>query len=183
MQRGTLKYGVAVTIAVKNQFGITGNFTLSTGLQPQTGWGFVNLTSVNTTSQYRITASPDLAIGDQLAWGNITPSGTATINPDATYTASVNAGLFEVEANDGTGWGAQGLQTIANYGQNGTGSHNIPPSLGHYVTTRQFSLLEMVSREWGSEFRAPDHRVYNFDGGARGFDSTDQGQTGIYRKH
>ena len=46
------------------------------------------------------------------------------------------------------------------------------------VTTRSFSLEEMVAREWGSSFRAPDHRIYTFAG--RGFDSTDIGFTGIY---
>lgn len=58
----------------------------------------------------------------------------------------------------------------------------LPPSLGKPVTTRQYNLTEMVIREWGSEFKAPDHGVYQFDGGARRFDSTDQGTTGIYRK-
>jgi PASTA domain len=51
---------------------------------------------------------------------------------------------------------------------------------GLKVTTRQFSLEEMVSREWGSSFRAPDHRIYNFTG--RSFDSTDIGTTGIYQR-
>lgn len=55
----------------------------------------------------------------------------------------------------------------------------LPPNLGRQVTSRQFSLLEMVSREWGSSFRAPDHRIYNFP--MRSFDSTDIGTTGIYR--
>lgn len=57
----------------------------------------------------------------------------------------------------------------------------LPASLGRQVTTRQFSLLEMVSREWGSSFRAPDHRIYNFANGLRSFDSTDIGTTGIYK--
>jgi hypothetical protein len=60
-------------------------------------------------------------------------------------------------------------------------SKPIPPSNGLPVTTRTFSLLEMVSRAWGSEFRAPDHGVYEF-GGYRRFDSTDMQNTGIYRK-
>jgi hypothetical protein len=51
--------------------------------------------------------------------------------------------------------------------------------LGFPVSTRTFSLLEMVSREWGPEFRAPDHRVYRFTG--RDYDSTDLGSTGIYQ--
>jgi len=58
----------------------------------------------------------------------------------------------------------------------------IPQGLGTPVTTRNFSLLEMVSRAWGSEFKAPDHGIYVFDGGVRRFDSTDMGTTGFYRR-
>jgi hypothetical protein len=56
----------------------------------------------------------------------------------------------------------------------------LPASLGRPVTSRQFSWKEMVIRQWGSEYAAPDHRVYQFSGG-RNFDSTDLGVTGIYR--
>ncbi len=56
-----------------------------------------------------------------------------------------------------------------------------PVNLGYPVTSRDFSWLEMVNRQWGSEYRAPDHRIYEFSNG-RGFDSTDIGQTGIYRR-
>jgi hypothetical protein len=55
------------------------------------------------------------------------------------------------------------------------------PSLGYRVSQRTFSLEEMVSREWGPNFRAPDHRIYEFSNG-RAFDSTDLGNTGIYQK-
>lgn len=55
------------------------------------------------------------------------------------------------------------------------------PQLGKQVTFRQFSLLEMVERSWGAQFRAPDHGIYEFSGGRR-FDSTDLGDTGIYRR-
>lgn len=51
--------------------------------------------------------------------------------------------------------------------------------LGFPVSTRAFSLLEMVAREWGPQFRSPDHQIYNFSYG-RSFDSTDLGSTGIY---
>jgi len=57
----------------------------------------------------------------------------------------------------------------------------IPASNGLPVTTRNFSLKEMVVREWGSEFSAPDHGAYQFSNGRR-FDSTDLGETGIYRR-
>lgn len=60
----------------------------------------------------------------------------------------------------------------------------LPPlnsALGQPVTSREFSLLEMVERAWGAEFAAPDHGVYEFSNGRR-FDSTDLGTTGIYRR-
>lgn len=57
----------------------------------------------------------------------------------------------------------------------------IDPSLGTAPTTRQFSLMEMVERSWGSEFKAPDHGIYQFSNGKR-FDSTDMGTTGFYRR-
>lgn len=56
-----------------------------------------------------------------------------------------------------------------------------PSNLGYKVTTRNFSLLEMVTRQWGGEFRAPDHRVYVWSND-RAFDSTDMTSNGIYRK-
>lgn len=55
----------------------------------------------------------------------------------------------------------------------------IPPQLGKPVTTRTFSWADMAQRAWGSEFRAPDHRIYQFSGGNYK-DSTDLGTTGIY---
>ena len=55
----------------------------------------------------------------------------------------------------------------------------VPPELGLPVITRQFSWNEMARRSWGSEFSAPDRRVYEFSNG-RGFDSTDRGDTGFY---
>ena len=52
-------------------------------------------------------------------------------------------------------------------------------NLGGKVTTRNISWTDLCSRAWGSEFRAPDHGVYEFSGG-RKYDSTDPGITGIY---
>jgi hypothetical protein len=54
------------------------------------------------------------------------------------------------------------------------------PALGNQVTSRQFSLAEMVERAWGAEYAAPDHGIYEMSNGRR-FDSTDMGTTGIYR--
>lgn len=57
----------------------------------------------------------------------------------------------------------------------------LPASLGKPVTTRTFSWKDMVIRQWGSEYAAPDHRIYNWSNG-RSFDSTDLGTTGIYNR-
>ena len=54
-----------------------------------------------------------------------------------------------------------------------------PTLLGQKVATRNISWLDLVVRTWGSEWAAPDHRIYVFSNG-RAFDSTDKGSTGIY---
>jgi hypothetical protein len=55
----------------------------------------------------------------------------------------------------------------------------IPPELGSRVSTKTISWLDQVMKAWGSEFHAPDHRIYQF-GGGNNKDSTDMGLTGIY---
>lgn len=52
-------------------------------------------------------------------------------------------------------------------------------NLGSPVSTRTISWNDQCSRAWGSEFKAPDHKIYQFSGN-RNFDSTDMGSTGIY---
>lgn len=42
-------------------------------------------------------------------------------------------------------------------------------NLGSPVTSRTVSGLDLASRAWGSEFRAPDHNMYKFSNG-RGYD-------------
>jgi len=54
-------------------------------------------------------------------------------------------------------------------------------NLGYPVTTRSYSYLDLVMRQWGSEFKAPDHGIYEFSNSRR-FDSTDQGTTGLYSR-
>jgi hypothetical protein len=55
----------------------------------------------------------------------------------------------------------------------------IPPELGSQVSTRSYTWSEIPQRAWGSEFRAPDHGIYEFSNG-RKFDSTDKYKTGVY---
>lgn len=54
-----------------------------------------------------------------------------------------------------------------------------PNNLGAPVSWRNISWEDLVRRAWGSEYSAPDHKVYQFSGG-RDYDSTDLGSTGIY---
>lgn len=91
-------------------------------LVPPTGLIFQTLSSINTTSAYTITATPSLAVGDQLeAAGNSAGTAAAptglTLNADATFSfSSGNTPTnFYVRAYDGTNkvWGAWALQTVA----------------------------------------------------------------------
>lgn len=52
-------------------------------------------------------------------------------------------------------------------------------NLGNLVSTRDYNWLEMCQVAWGSEFYAPDHKIYLWSNG-RAFDSSDKGLTGIY---
>lgn len=110
--RGTLKYGnqnVIVTTSVDGASNPT-----SQPLLPQTGWNYVNLVNPLATSGARITATPDLAGGDQLAYGDVSPSGTVTVAADASFVATTTVGQFAVEINDGTAWGGFAIQSLAN---------------------------------------------------------------------
>jgi hypothetical protein len=55
----------------------------------------------------------------------------------------------------------------------------IPPELGSHVSTRTINWSDEAQKAWGSEFRTPDHGVYEFSNGTKK-DSTDKGLTGIY---
>lgn len=56
-----------------------------------------------------------------------------------------------------------------------------PYNLGAPVTSRSVSWMDLAMRAWGSEYRAPDKNSYQFSNG-RGFDSSDTGATGFYKK-
>ena len=53
--------------------------------------------------------------------------------------------------------------------------------LGVKVTSRSISWLDLVTRSWGTEFRAPDRRIYRFSGG-NNKDSTDMTSNGFYKR-
>lgn len=52
-------------------------------------------------------------------------------------------------------------------------------NLGAKVVTRTLSWRDLAERAWGSRLNAPDPGIYEFSNN-RKFDSTDQGNTGLY---
>ena len=58
----------------------------------------------------------------------------------------------------------------------------LDPKINFNVTTRDYSVYDMVVRAWGSEYNIPDRGAYEFSNGRR-FDSTDKNNTGIYRNN
>jgi hypothetical protein len=115
--RGPALYGIPISVSVLTNTGLQSFFTYVAGLTPQQGWAYVNLTSINTVAAYRLTTTPDLSIGDQVAWGNISPvTGTVTVAADASFTTNGNTAqfYFEVNTGDGSGWDQPALQIITN---------------------------------------------------------------------
>lgn len=113
VSRGASKYGVGVNLVVTNGSGSSSTPYALTSIQPQSGWAFVNVGTPNTTAAYRVTASPDVASGDQAAWGNLVGTGSVTLNSDLTFSADAGVTAFDVEFwTSGDGWGSVGTQTI-----------------------------------------------------------------------
>jgi hypothetical protein len=110
--RGALKYGTQNVVVTSSTGGSSTPSAQS--FSPQTGWSYVNLVAPLASTGQRITSTPDLAGGDQLAWGDIAPSGSVTVTSDASFTAGTGVGQFSVECNDGTGWGGFAVQFVAN---------------------------------------------------------------------
>lgn len=81
--------------------------------------GGVLLTSINSTSDYRITSTADLIVGDRIELLSATggPITDITINPDATFTlvlgSTVSSFLVRVWSITDQDWGGNGTQFIA----------------------------------------------------------------------
>lgn len=116
LARGSNKYGTAVNVQLTTSTSTNSNvYTGITGLLPQSGWGYMDLTTPNSTSANRITAVADLAAGDQLAYDN--QSGQVTVYSDATFAVGSSVTSFNVEAwFTGNGWGTAAAQTLGTGG-------------------------------------------------------------------
>lgn len=110
-------YTTTYTVTVSGQT----STAVSATLQPPAGLIFQTLASINPTSSQRITATPDLVVGDQLeaagdALGTTAVPTGLSLNSDATYqfAAGDTPANFWVRAYDGTAkvWGAWAEQTV-----------------------------------------------------------------------
>jgi len=112
--RGSLGYGYAVPVVVTTALGLTASYSLTTGLTPQSGWVATAISTPNPTAGYRMTSVPDLAAGDEIAVGNIVPSGTVTLYSDGTFACTFDVAQFTAEVwTTGGGWGTQAVQIIS----------------------------------------------------------------------
>jgi hypothetical protein len=64
--RGTLKFGTQALVVTNGSSQVSNSVDLT--LLPISGWDYVNLSTPNATSSYRLTATADLASGDQVSW-------------------------------------------------------------------------------------------------------------------
>lgn len=110
---GNNRYGVNVPIVVRDSGG-TSSSAYNVQIQPASGVNYVSLSGTLASSGDRITATPDLASGDQVEWSNVV-GGTisdVTVNADASFVASSGVISFDVRVNDGTGWGTYATQLL-----------------------------------------------------------------------
>lgn len=89
----------------------------------------VVLTSPLAAPELRLTAIPDLEPGDMLIWWDVLPSGDVSIEPDASFNASLDVQTFEVEVHVANlGYGEAVTQSlIGNYelGVNFSAVHSV----------------------------------------------------------
>lgn len=106
----SLKYGAATCIVT-----VSGNNgTLGITITPPDARSYVDLTSVSTSSAYRITATGGLVAGDQIEVVSVSGGSISdvTLNPDATWDAASGVTSFDIrvwDSMDAT-WGPTATQ-------------------------------------------------------------------------
>lgn len=102
-----------------------------------TGYEYVVLTNPLVAPEFRITAIPDLDVGDMLIWFNVSPSGDVSIEPDGSFNASLDVQSFDVEVH------------VANLGYGDAVTQDLVGTyefLGAYGASHTASLTKRVSR-------------------------------------
>jgi len=111
---GTNKFGAAYTVVVRDNALVASNsYAGITGLLPaNSGLSYVDLGTPNATAAYRLTASADLASGDQIEWDN--KGGLVTVATDGTFTAGPGVSSFSFRVwTSGSGYGPSATQLTA----------------------------------------------------------------------
>lgn len=111
---GTNKFGAAYNVIVTDDGGIPSNtYAGITGLLPaNSGLSYVDIGTPNTTAAYRLTASADLASGDQVEYDN--KGGEVTVATDGTFTAGPGVSSFSFRVwTSGSGYGPSATQLTA----------------------------------------------------------------------
>lgn len=106
--RGTNQYGAAVNVVVTDNASASSSPYALTSLQPQSGWSFVNVGTPNPAPDLRLSTSPDIVSGDQIAWDTKSALVTVAATGEVTADGAVYSFAFEVWST-GSGWGTQGL--------------------------------------------------------------------------
>lgn len=77
------------------------------------GFTSVLITAPDLGATERVEASPDLAAGDYVEWGNIQGAGTVTVNADGSFTASAGVTAFDYYVGNLTeGWRTLATQVV-----------------------------------------------------------------------
>lgn len=108
---GTNKFGASYTVVVRdNSLTSSNSYAGITGLLPASAsLSYVDLTTPNTTSAYRLTSSADLVSGDQIEYSNV--GSSVTVNADATFSAGPGVSSFSFRVwTSGSGYGASATQ-------------------------------------------------------------------------
>lgn len=107
---GTLKYGVGYNLVVT-----AGGVDTTPGItiNPPGTKRYVDLSTL-TGSGTRLTATPDIAAGDQVEWTNVIGGvlDDVVVFDDGSFSAAPGVTAFDFRVNDGTGWGTVATQTI-----------------------------------------------------------------------
>ena len=154
--RGGLPYGVTVDLAVVDTNAQSDDVQVS--LLPQAGWNFVDVDTPNPDPEVRLTALPDLAAGDQVAWDTV--GGAVVVNDDLTWNADEGVNQFSCEAWDADDqtWGATAIQRIVSVITSMAAAELSDVAA---IETRRIGLAELSATELPDTLAAAVARVAN----------------------
>ncbi len=112
VNRGTNKYGVPLNAEIYDSAVLVSNQFALTSLVPPAGTQYVNIGTPEPLAANRITATPDLISGNQVAAKILSGITTLILFDNGTFFADTY-GTFEFEVHDAVdGWGATAVQIV-----------------------------------------------------------------------